>query len=332
MKNISALTHFSIALLLLAFVTSSTFAADDVKAWTDPATAREEDPDFSVQGEYGENKTGAPLGVQVVALGDGNFDAYFLEDGLPGLGWTKDKHRTRVGGKRSDGQVTFEGQELHAVIRDGRISGSVGPERFDLPRLQRHSPTEGMTPPEGAVVLFDGTSSAGWKNGKVENRLLASTGTTSEKTFKDCTIHLEFRTPYQPHARGQARGNSGVYYGGRWETQVLDSFGLDGKINETGGIYSIAEPKLNMCLPPLTWQTYDVDFSAAKFDASGNRTAWPRITVKLNGVVVQENQELNKTHTTAAPVRGEIKDEGGPIFLQNHSNPVFFRNIWVVTK
>ena len=76
----------------------------------------------------------------------------------------------------------------------------------------------------------------------------------------------------------------------------------------------------------------DVDYTAATFDKDGNRTSWPRMTVKLNGVVVHENQEMNKTHTTAAPVTGKIVDEGGPIFLQNHGNPVVYRNIWVVEK
>lgn len=90
----------------------------------------------------------------------------------------------------------------------------------------------GIKPPKGAVILFGGSSADGWNNGKVVDRLLAATGTTSENTFKDCEIHLEFRTPYKPHASGQERGNSGVYYGGRWETQVLDSFGLEGRMNE----------------------------------------------------------------------------------------------------
>lgn len=308
------------------------FADDNNKTWTDPDTARQEDPDFSIQGEYGTDEPGSSPGVQVVALGDGNFDACFLEGGLPGLGWTKEKGRTVVRGKRKDGAVTFSGKELHAVVEDGRISGSFGSVEFDLLRIERKSPTLGMKPPGGAVVLFDGTSADGWINGKMENGLLAATGATSKKTFQDCTIHLEFRTPYKPHARGQGRGNSGVYYGGRWETQILDSFGLEGKMNETGGIYSIAEPRLNMCLPPLTWQTYDVEMVSAKFDEQGKRTAWPRITVKLNGVPVHEDQELNKPYTTAAPVKGEIKDEGGPVFLQNHGNPVFFRNIWVLPR
>jgi hypothetical protein len=85
-----------------------------------------------------------------------------------------------------------------------------------------------------------------------------------------------------------------------------------------------------MCLPPLAWQTYDVDFKAAKFDTSGKQTAWPRITVKLNGVLVHEDLELAKNLTTSAPLKGPLKDPKGPVHLQNHNNPVVFRNIWVV--
>ena len=84
-----------------------------------------------------------------------------------------------------------------------------------------------------------------------------------------------------------------------------------------------------MCLPPLAWQTYDVDFTAAKFDAEGKRTAWPRITVKLNGVLVHEDLELNKENTASAPINTPLTSPEGPVFLQNHNNPVAFRNIWI---
>lgn len=325
--------------LFITIVTLSCFhcmvrAADQNKAWTDPETAAKEDPDFSVQGEYAREE-GGPVGVQVVALGGGKFDAYFLEGGLPGAGWTKEKRRIKLTAERAeDGSLSFgPGEEgVWGKIENGAMTAGKDDRQVTLPRLERASPTVGAEPPEGAVVLFDGTSTEHWKNGEMENGLLKSTGTTSIPTFKDCHIHIEFRTPYKPHARGQGRGNSGIYYMGRWETQVLDSFGLEGEMNECGGIYSIAKPRLNMCLPPLRWQTYDVDYTAAKFDADGQRTAWPRITVKLNGVLVHEDQELGKTHTTAAPISGPLKDEGGPIFLQAHGNPVFYRNIWVLPK
>lgn len=321
--------------LLTLLLFSPILQAADKKnqaTWTDPKKATAEDPDFSIQGEY--HRKGASFGGQVVALGNGKFDLYVLEGGLPGLGWEKGKSRAKLSGSLDEGTVTFAASKgLSAALEEQTlIIQKEGQGAVKLPRIIRKSPTLGAKPPEGATVLFDGKNTDHWKNGKMENGLLKSTGTTSIPTFKDYKLHLEFRTPYKPFARGQGRGNSGVYFGGRWETQVLDSFALDGKMNECGGIYSIAEPSTNMCLPPLTWQTYDVDFTAAKFDDNGKRTAWPRMTVKLNGVVIHDYQELAKDNTTAAPGKGPLKDEGLPVFLQNHGNPVFFRNIWVLPK
>jgi len=135
-----------------------------------------------------------------------------------------------------------------------------------------------------------------------------------------------------PDARGQKRGNSGVYHSGRWETQILDTFGLPRRDNHCGGIYSVSKPRLNMCLPPLVWQTYDVDFTAAQFDKDGKRTAWPRITVKLNGVLIHEDLELAKDFTTSAPITSPLQSPKGPVFLQDHNNPVVFRNIWIIPK
>jgi Domain of Unknown Function (DUF1080) len=321
--------------LVLAICPAHAAGEKQGKTWTDPETARLEDPDFSIQGEYGSDKTGAAEGVQVVALGGGNFDAYLLHGGLPGLGGSPGKSRTVLKGTRDGEKVTFTGP-------DPKITAAIGKEELlliradgtkaTLPRIQRSSPTLGAKPPTGALVLFDGTSAEHWENGKVANGHLLATGCTTKKRFGDYTLHLEFRTPYMPDAPGQGRGNSGVYHSGRWETQILDSFGLEGADNECGGIYSISKPRLNMCLPPLAWQTYDVEFTAAKFDAGGKRSAWPRITVKLNGVLVHENLELNKNFTTSAPINTPLTTPDGPVFLQDHNNPVVFRNIWIVPK
>ena len=310
-------------------------AAGKNKAWTDPEAAVREDPDFLIQGEYGSDKTGAAVGVQVVARGQGKFDAYLLQDGLPGLGWTREKRRAVLKGTRDGDTITFSstGKKTTATIRDGKfVIAGQNPKAVSLPRIERRSPTLAAKPPKGAQVLFDGSSAEHWENGKVANGHHLATGCTTKKRFTDYTLHLEFRTPYMPTARGQGRGNSGVYHSGRWETQILDSFGLEGRDNECGGIYSVSKPRLNMCLPPLVWQTYDVDFTAAKFDVDGRRIAWARITVKLNGVLVHKDLELAKDFTTAAPINHPLRHPRGPIHIQNHNNPVVFRNIWVTTQ
>lgn len=315
---------------LLAF--AGTAAAAEHQAdliWTDPAKARAEDPDFSIQGEYAAASEGQPWGGQVIAMGDGDFEAYLLEGGLPGNGWTRGKARTKLTGRATD-MKSADGRLTATIARSAMTVSIEGRTLVELKRVERTSPTEGERAPEGAVVLFDGSNADEWDRGRVENGLLSNSNPTTKRTFGSYTIHLEFRTPYKPFARGQDRGNSGVYHQGRFETQVLDSFGLEGTSNETGGIYSISDPLVNACLPPLTWQTYDVDFTAASFRADGELDRSARMTVRLNGVLVQDDIELPKT-TNAAPIR-TISPEPGPIRLQSHGNPVFYRNIWILER
>ncbi|MDB5340748.1 MAG: hypothetical protein JWN70_6367, partial [Planctomycetaceae bacterium] len=199
----------------------------------------------------------------------------------------------------------------------------------ELKRVNRESHTLGAKPPEGAIVLFDGKSPDQFEGGQITPDGLLKEGVTSKLKHGSCQLHLEFRLPYMPKATGQGRGNSGCYLQGRYEVQILDSFGLEGKNNECGGIYTIKDPSQNMCYPPLAWQTYDIDYTAAKYDDQGKKVKSAVMTVKHNGIVVQENVEL--THaTTAAPLKEG--PEPGPIHLQNHGNPVRFRNIWIVAK
>ncbi len=322
MKRIPALGCLSLFLTLLPAHAEEKKA---LKAWTDPKAASAEDPNFLIQGEYRDET----IGAQVVALGEGKFDVYLLDGGLPGAGWEPGKSRTKLSGGQKE--IRDKAGKITATLAEGTLSLTAEDGKtHKLTRTERESPTLGASPPEGAVVLFDGTNADEWVNGRVVDGHLQASNATSKRSFGDYHLHLEFRTPYMPAARGQGRGNSGIYHSGRWETQILDSFGLEGRENETGGIYSVAKPRLNMCLPPLAWQTYDVDFTAAKFDAQGKRLAWPRITVKLNGVTVHEDLELTKDFTASAPINTPLTSPEGPVFLQNHKDPVEFRNIWIV--
>jgi hypothetical protein len=149
---------------------------------------------------------------------------------------------------------------------------------------------------------------------------------TTKVTFSDYHLHLEFKLTHKPEATGQARSNSGVIHLGLYETQILDSFGLYGRDDECGGIYKIREPDRNVGYPAGLWQTYDIDFTAPRFDAAGKKTADARMTVRLNGIPVHQDVAVPK------PTAGGKETAQGPIVLQDHGNPVQFRNIWVMRR
>ncbi len=299
------------------------------KAWMDPAKV--DDPDFVIQGEYTGEFDGKKLGVQIWAQGGGKFEAVVYHGGLPGDGWDEDRETVvRVPGERAaDSKSAFFETEKWRGTVDGRSAQVMNEKNdrvFELLRQHRESPTLGAKPPEGAIVLFDGKENH-FPGAKVTEEGLLEQGATSSDKFGDCTLHVEFMLSYMPEARGQARSNSGVYLQSRYEVQVLDSFALEGKDNECGAIYTIEAPKVNMCYPPLTWQTYDIEFTAAKYDADGKKTADATMTVKHNGVLVHENTPVPHT-TRASPLQEE--NSPAPLYLQEHHNPVRFRNVWVV--
>ncbi|MBM4074895.1 MAG: DUF1080 domain-containing protein [Planctomycetes bacterium] len=307
--------------------------ADDKQAVLDPAQAG---PDFEIQGEYsgkiGMGQEAVKVGVQVIAQGDGKFRSIGYIGGLPGEGWDGTAEKKVPGSGQMEGAVCILKADQPKVegrgeIRDGKLTLYTGDNVriTELAKVRRESPTLGKKPPKGAVVLFDGSTADHFKGGRLSEDKLLMEGATSHEKFGSYHLHMEFLLSYMPHARGQGRANSGCYHQGRYEVQILDSFGLDGLNNECGGIYSIAAPKLNMCYPPLSWQTYDAEFHAAEFtDGKKTKNAW--VTVSHNGVVIHEKQELD--HATTASILSE-GPEPGPLHLQNHRNPIRFRNIWV---
>ena len=310
------------ALLCTALIVSATVhGADSKNTFTDPASAG---PDFVAQGEY----TGPGVAAQVIATGDGTFHVVGFSGSLPGAG--ESERKKEADGKWDGNKVVFSGTDVTGQI-EGKVITATDSDgtKYVLNKTDRKSPTLGAKPPEGATVLFDGTNAEAWSGGKVDADGNLQAGTLSKREFGDCQLHVEFRTPFMPNARGQARGNSGVYLQNRHEVQVLDSFGLTGENNECGGIYSKHRPKVNMCFPPLSWQTYDIDYSAARYDAAGKKTSNAKLTVRHNGELIHENAEVDSATTAAG-----LKDGPGtgPIQLQNHGNPVVFRNIWIVEK
>ncbi len=188
-------------------------------------------------------------------------------------------------------------------------------------------------------VLFSGSQdelNANWVQGgnqsptwEVKNGAMTTTKSSifTKQKFKDFHLHVEFKVPYMPEAHGQERGNSGIGLLNTYEIQVLDSYGFkEPGSGDCGAVYSQFAPLVNACKPPLSWQTYDISFHAAHFDAEGKVVEKPRVSVFQNGLCVQNNQEINGG--TGIGGKADVKE--GPIQLQFHNNTVQFRNVWIV--
>ena len=325
----SSCSFFVLGTLALLMPASPARAADekDGPIYTDPKDAG---PDYAAQGEFkgnlavDDNRT---WGAQVIALGKGKFRLVGYPDGLPGDGYVPGNELRVAEGERDGDLVRFKDSEFTITVQGDTLTVAVdGKDVGQIKRVERTSPTLGKAAPAGAIVLFDGSGAEKFQSGKMTVDKLLQSETASLEKFGDHQLHIEFRTPFKPLARGQARGNSGVYVQSRYEVQVLDSFGLSGEDNECGGIYKIAKPRVNMCFPPLTWQTYDIDFVAAKYDDAGKKSSNARISVKHNGVTIHDKLEL-KSGTPGRLPEGATPE---PLYLQGHGNPVVYRNVWVV--
>lgn len=310
--------------------------------------------DFVYQGEY----VGETHGAQVISLGNGHFQAVLLPGGLPGSGWDQ-KNKSLISGtlvensvilKNAEGKRSYLAQDpslfsatnLFPPLGHKLFSGSIeseimtllgeNGEKLHLKKIIRKSPSLGKKHPENAIILFNGSSKDEWIGGRIDSKtgFLHTDGKdiTSKKKFNDYQLHLEFLLPYRPSARGQARGNSGLYHVSMYENQILDSFGLEGLHNECGGIYSLQNSLVNACFPPLSWQTYDIDFVNAKI-SSGKKKSNARITAKLNGILIHDGFEIPSKTGGSRP---DPEGTPGPIKLQGHNNPLQFKNIWIVKK
>ncbi|WP_372796220.1 DUF1080 domain-containing protein [Pontiella sp.] len=292
---------------LLAALTASSPAAKDSPAYTSIEEATAAHPNFPMAGEYlsldGKNA------IQASMLSNGSFLVAQYRKGLPGDGWDQSAIESSI----------LPADDLKALLEDFR-------------KVERTSPTLGKPQPADALIRFPDDLS------NVTAGIMAAGG----KTLKDLGsfhMHLEFKLPFKPGANpaSQHRGNSGVYIFNNYEIQILDSFALDYEHPENnalhpesenkqwcGAFYKTKLPDLNMSYPPLRWQTYDIDFTAPVFDGEA-KVKNARVTVRHNGVLIHNDVEL-----TAGTGSGAKKPQlaKGPVFFQNHANPVVFRNVW----
>lgn len=209
------------------------------------------------------------------------------------------------------------------------LSGKVWPE----PKVI--TPGHNGEPPSDAIVLFDGGDLSQFNGGEkwlIEDGVATvhGGGVTSKRAFGSCQLHVEWAAPAEVKGHGQGRGNSGIYLQGKYEVQILDSYEnktyYDG---QAGALYKQWPPLVNACRKPGEWQTYDIIFDAPKFDAQGKLSKPGYVTVLHNGVLIQNHAELQGTTAWDRAPAYEPHADKLPLSLQDHGNPVRFRNIWI---
>lgn len=330
--------------LAIMLSTSPLFSAGEAKIpefmgdwsgeWTNP------------QGGYYKNSF--KLMARVVGKGDDLYEVQFVEE------FDKRVRPYLVANARSSGnKLVLESRDWNATFNKGLCKGSGIPidgklMDFELKKIQRVSPTMGQKAPAGGAVLYDGSDLEAWemspgaiatwqiqRNGELTS-IIADPNSRkdndlySKEHFEACRLHLEFKVPYEPHNRFQHRANSGVFFQNAYEVQILDSYGNTGSWDDVGAIYKVSPPRVNASYPPEEWQTLDIEYHPAEFDLGGGLLSPPRITVYLNGVLVQKDQPIASPTSHGWKGR-QVEPEyvTGPIKLQYHGHPVSFRNIWV---
>ncbi|MFO0930820.1 MAG: DUF1080 domain-containing protein [Gemmataceae bacterium] len=301
-----------------------------------PATAQEESIQGLYEGATVSGDTRTPCEARVVAAGRDTYKLFLRPCQASEKGPKVD-----LDGKGEEKGARFagkSGEEAWALFCDGvTLEGTGGAQaKLSLKRVVRPSPTLGTSPPDGAIVLLDGKSftemtvsrrrdgtAPEWKQVEDGGVEIPRGGMRTKRPFDGSfKLHVEFRVPLQPEARGQGRGNSGVYLPCGQEIQVLDSFGMTTyKGGGCGGLYSYKDPdafdRFSLAsLPPLQWQTYDIEYRVQHQD--GKPTGNPRVTVLHNGIKIHDNVKLGH------------KARAGNLFFQDHGNPVAYRNIWLL--
>jgi len=323
-------------------------------------------PIWQTQGEYYGSQTqdtSKHLGAWLVANGGSSYGLVVLPNGLlpmpnqPYGGWDK---KTLYQGAAGPAKGTLTGKVFNvSTTTGGYVSDSItgtgedkslylhnGDLTYVLHRVKRHSPTLGLKYSKiatvaggsGVVSLFDSSTGnadlSKWVKSDGELKLLNGylyRGVHSVATFGRVFMHIEFYSCFNPTGVDQGRANSGIYQQGRYETQVLDNFGMpatEGKLDKYGAVYSIKDPPFNAELPPqVTLQTYDIYFTPRSSGGEGDAQGAAYFTIYANGVLVQDSTLAVKTTTASYVAMGT---SNAPLYLQNHNNEVVYNNIWAV--
>ncbi len=233
-----------------------------------------------------------------------------------------------------------------AAFGQGRTDFPMNPEMTEIwdPEIQVVTPGEkNSDAPSDAVVLFDGQNLStewtdekgdqpGWKVEDGCVTVVKGSGVIQTKrTFNDFQLHIEWRSPSEVVGESQGRGNSGIFLQGLYELQVLDNYNNRTYRNgQAGSLYKQYPPLVNVCKGPGVWQTYDVIYTAPRFNPDGTYFTPPTVTVMQNGVLVQNHVALRGPTVYIGIPEYFVKPHGaGPIILQDHGNPVSYRNIWI---
>ncbi|MDA7951811.1 MAG: DUF1080 domain-containing protein [Pirellulaceae bacterium] len=281
---------------------------------------------------------GLEIGTQLVILGKEEIGVTGYGDGLPGREGKHEKFGMIQGAMSFTGKLKLDaaknlplkGQAEGTVMlftKRGTLEGYMNKTRITThPKIHRKSSTEGEKPPKEGLLLF-GKDTNHFSESKLFKEQYLLPGTSTKEKFGDHTLHIEFMIPLKPTAPKMERAKSGILLQGRYKLHLIDSFGWGPEKKGCGAIGGNA-PRLNLSYPPLSWQTFDIDFKGARYDKSGKKIENAKVTIKQNGTLIHEDLELTET-SEEGEKEGPTK---GPLVLQKCDDPILYRNIWVVEK